>query len=1030
MDDSPESPHLRGGKTPERRRTPSNPQRATPQNQTFPEGARITFAGSADSSSRRRSPSQGRRGFSDPTSKRTTGKMTTADWNAHRAAQQAILESKYHIPDRLRFKLGDLETSVKPKLSESQKKVFRNNDADPVVLNQRAEKLAIHEPLVKVHGDPQRDPADAAKDGRVLDGVRSWLEEVVEGQVRVRPCGRDVGRELLGAWAPTRLRFNFPMPQDGTETGNEWFGAVWQDLYLKASHFAEEYFGEGLGFGEEVPNGGNILDVKMIDKVWTTGGVGSTKNLVWFISQVARQDNGFEGGWDVMLSKAVQRKLVVAGVIGKILERQVFDDLLFGADEQSRAMLEASDKALELGEGYRRTRLRSECIDMYMRNQELTPKFWEHVDQLSIQITTLLLPLLKLMDRNFNNSRVKSLWGFHQKIHDIVSEAGFLSLHMAHSKSIFRITAPFLGQTWAIDQNNVDDRVYHESSLAVARLEGMEKQKWAKENLIYESDPANYRPTYALWEKTKQLGFWGVLWAVLGFFPSLLYKKVEKCGGFPTWDSKPGLGDTVWRSPPYLAKVQIVVWPKCERYGLMGEIDPRLKTSTEGESISTLLKSQVVYYQGRTDPRGLGAEGTPTLLEWLRYKDALWFKKWWDRFVKLGVSLLVLYLLSRFAPVLWIIPQLGLALAKLVAILILDVIIWLLTAASNVAKAVMYLLSAVWYTILGALGFKLPSLQPSEPWVIGHSGYEGTVYTQKITVPSFEGHSYTVPWFGGGGDYEKRHKELEAEKEKARERARRRARELEKEKEKELEEDADDIEVTKVIDKIFPGPITPAPLGANGRRMTLKRSWTRAGEEPGPEVWEEHTPGYFELLTEKAKELPVFKGDKDKAKRDGVEAEVKEGEEWKKYVKPNWYGWFGGATEEELRQREEERLAFEAAQESARREQETRKERRKREREEAREKKLREAKAREKKELEEIQRKERELELEIARHRKDPKAPAKVRSGLKETLKKWWQSTTGGLGVAWQPYHIDKTIYYPAIKQSFGGDQEGEPEEL
>lgn len=46
----------------------------------------------------------------------------------------------------------------------------------------------------------------------------------------------------------------------------------------------EEYFGEGLGFGEEVLNGGNILDVKMIDKVWIMGGVGSMKNLVWFIS--------------------------------------------------------------------------------------------------------------------------------------------------------------------------------------------------------------------------------------------------------------------------------------------------------------------------------------------------------------------------------------------------------------------------------------------------------------------------------------------------------------------------------------------------------------------------------------------------------------------------------------------------------------------------------------------------------------------------------------------------------------------------
>ncbi|KAK0667706.1 hypothetical protein QBC41DRAFT_395267 [Cercophora samala] len=1064
--DSPE-PYLRGGANDRGPSTPGSqrPRRRSPETrrskspgQTRPRtpgSRREETAGSPrhlrtpETSGRKQTGARVR--FKDPETAPprdpAAGKVTKAEFDALQAAAQALVEAKYVYPDHLRYQLGNLETSVKPRLAPELKKHYQRNDTDPVVVAQRAELLAIQEPLLKVYGDPQRDPADAAKDGRVLDGVRSWLDEVVLGRERVRPCGRSVARELLGAWKPTQLEFNFTKPRDGEEIGNEWFGAVWQDLYLKASHFGEEYFGEGLGFGEEVPNGGDIGDLKKIDKVWTTG-VGGSKNLVWFISQVARQDNGYEGGWDVMLSKAVQRKLLVVGVLGKVLERQVFDDLLFGADQEARDMLEAADKALEASEGYRRTRLRAEKIDMYMNDRQLTPEFWSYVDMLSIQITTLLLPLLNLMDQNFNNSRAKSLQGFHQKIHDIVAEAGFLSLHMAHSKNIFRISAPFLGQAWAIDQNNVDDRVFDGSASAVAKLEAKEKQKWAKEQVLYKNDPENYRPEPTWREKASNLGFRRVLWAILGFIPSLLYWRVKTYGEFPPWDSKPDVKGTVWKSPPYLAKVQIVVWPKCERYGLMGDIDPELKTSREGESISTLLKSQVVYYQGRTDKRGLSAENTPTLLDWLKYKDALWWKKWWDRLVDLGFTLFLLYQLARLVPIFWLFPQVCLALAKLLALVILDILIRVLTWAITATKIVMYVTSAIANTIMGWLGLALPEsddLSWTAPSFSGRKfrvpGYNFGVGDKEFEIPGFEGQTYSIPWLRGkrgrerkpdyldevlSDDFAKRQKELEAEKEKTRQRARERAKELERlQREKELEEE-DDIEVTKVVEKIFPGPITPPPSKVKTPIMTLKKSWLRAGEEPGPDVWEEHTPGYFEILTEKAKELPLFKDKakekleeqrrlaewrKERAEKEG-EVEGEEDGEWQKYVKPDWFKWFGAPTEEELRLQEQEKLAWEAAQEAARREKETRKERRKREREEARLKKLREAEAKEKKELEEIQRKERELELEIARRRKEPKAPAKVRPEFKkEVFKKWWDTTVGDLGLGWK----ELIVYYPTV---------------
>ncbi|KAK4174753.1 hypothetical protein QBC36DRAFT_356515 [Triangularia setosa] len=1047
--DSP-GPYLRGGKTPrgspEPRRTFSHHENNTPEQHRS--------AGHHHHPSRQQN---------EPTVISEEIKLPKRDILALKAVAQVLIESKYELPDSLRYKVGSLETKVKPKLPSDYKKYFQRNDTDPEVLNQRANKLAIHEPLVRVYGDPQRDPADAAKDGRVLDGARSWFEKVVLRQTRIRSFGRDIGAELLGkgpgAWRPTQLAFNFPRPTDGSEIGNEWFGAVWQDLYLKASHFAEEYFGEGLGFGEAEPNGGDIWDGQNTQGVWK--GIGAKKNLVWFISQVARQDNALDGGWDVLLAKAVQRKLVVTGVLAKLLERQVFDELLFGADGEAKEMLEGQDKVLEQAEGYRRTRLRAESIDTYMRDRELTPLFWEHVDMLSIQITTLFMPLLKLMDQNFNNSRAKSLQGFHQKIHDIAAQAAYLSLHMALSKDIFRLSAPFLGQAWTVDQNHVDGRVFDASRKAVAYREEQERHKWETERGIYKADPEIYIPEPTPGDKFAALGFYGVLWTVLGFLPSLLYYRVKSYGVFPTWDSKPGVTDKVWRSPPYLAKVQIVVWPKCERYGLMGEIDPELKTSRNGESISTLLQSQVVYYQGRADPHGEAAEGVPTLFDWLKHKKSLLYKVWWDRLVKLGFILLAFSLLSGLVPVLWVIPKVCLALVKLLVLVILDTILQILTLGIFAAKIILFLLSALWHTILLWVGFEFPgaSYGQSEGWVwrspsfagrkIVYEGFNIGVGRTEIAVPAYERQTYTIPWFGWGSrgvkerkpdyldeilgtDFEKRQKELEEEKEKARQRARKRAKELERlQRERDLKEDEGGIEITKVVDAVFPGPITPPPSSSK-MRITLKRSWTRKGEEPGPEVWEEHTPGYFELLTEKAKKLPVFKSPKVKVKEKMEEhkrlaewrkaktkqgMEDKEEGEWKRYVKPDWLAWFGGATEEELRLQEEERLAFEAAQEVARREKETRVGRKKK-KEEVRMKRPREAEAKEKKEPEEMQRKERELELEMVRRKAEQKpraAPVKVRPAFKKAFEKWWETMVGDLGLGWKPIDWRISFYVPTV---------------
>jgi hypothetical protein len=71
---------------------------------------------------------------------------------------------------------------------------------------------------------------------------------------------------------------------------------------------------------------------------------------MWFVEKVAMQDNN-AGGWDALLTKKVMRECLVTGVIGKVLETAVFDELLFGADAVQKRMLEAQDECTLQFEG-------------------------------------------------------------------------------------------------------------------------------------------------------------------------------------------------------------------------------------------------------------------------------------------------------------------------------------------------------------------------------------------------------------------------------------------------------------------------------------------------------------------------------------------------------------------------------------------------------------------------------------------------------------------------------------------------------
>ncbi|KAK3388880.1 hypothetical protein B0T20DRAFT_385801 [Sordaria brevicollis] len=276
-----------------------------------------------------------------------------------------------------------------------------------------------------------------------LPGVSS-LGEAVPKQVRdIRESG----------WRPTQLGFEHirwpsaEQPEREWEFQSEWYEILWYDLMRRVYRWTEKYFEEG----RDVNVGAK--SVRDWSNLWKQAGV--SDHFVHYASLVARQDNNHPAGWDVLLAKGTHRKLLMAGVLVRVLQEQVWDDLLFGADRNTKRMLEAQDECYIDMDGYARTELRSQAVRTALGEYILTPNFWPAVDKLAIQTTALFSPMLKFISNEFE-IRIDPL-EFHQDIHDIVAEAGYFNIAMRLSRDVFRFNWPLPGDGWSTEIENVDD---------------------------------------------------------------------------------------------------------------------------------------------------------------------------------------------------------------------------------------------------------------------------------------------------------------------------------------------------------------------------------------------------------------------------------------------------------------------------------------------------------------------------------------------------------------------------------------------
>ncbi|CAK7239881.1 MAG: hypothetical protein STHCBS139747_001316 [Sporothrix thermara] len=321
-----------------------------------------------------------------------------------------------------------------------------------------------------INPDPTRyklrpQPTFNDKTCEVLGLNESWWEPLDENEAlqdRRKPLL--LPRDLHG-YEPLRLWFNMPHIAH-CEKNDDWYEVLFTTLLELTEDLCISTFGVGrLDDGHnKVPGSSPWADPQL------------SPSLLFYVSEIARQDNR-DGGWDELLADPLQRAMLAQGVLAKVLDEYVFSALLFGGSAQQQDALGQWDRIMLTKEGYKRKYRRCEEVQLCLGGEHIvTPQFWTEVERVTAQTAQLLLPLI-----NLQRTRARAMPGqapvmpstpslavFYQRLHDVVALAGYASLCMAWSTSVFQVEFPQPGMAWSVDQEREADEHVYASSRAKA----------------------------------------------------------------------------------------------------------------------------------------------------------------------------------------------------------------------------------------------------------------------------------------------------------------------------------------------------------------------------------------------------------------------------------------------------------------------------------------------------------------------------------------------------------------------------------
>lgn len=368
----------------------------------------------------------------------------------------------------------------------------------------------------------------------------------------------------------------------------------------------------------------------------------------------------------------------------------------------------------------------------------MTAEFWPCVDQLAYQTTSLLVPLLRLMDKHFPKSQTKSLRNMYQDLHTIIAEAGYLSIGMRWSSNIFRLSSPSPGEVWDLGQEHIEPELYEMSEAVNKRADRLAEATW-REKLRRQYRQQREREAQPSAEtlRGQEAVINSALSQVKGIWRRVTGLEIEE------HSDDEGDGNDVWHPASRMGKVQIILWPMLQRFQTVGGIDAETGVA-DGETITTVVKSQVVYYFGRIDNHGDQSDDFPTLgdwvqknkrdrrfgflvpLRWVAYAIGVWLLlSFVGRYISIIDDLLQVVLHGLITVVTYI--------AREVILFVLEILITLLAFVIGIVKIFMYLayvvgdlLSRPFLFGLRLIGRAFGDIKGMQGWVNGLGGQYDT----------------------------------------------------------------------------------------------------------------------------------------------------------------------------------------------------------------------------------------------------------------------------------------------------------------
>ncbi|KAI3324568.1 hypothetical protein HD806DRAFT_534031 [Xylariaceae sp. AK1471] len=256
-------------------------------------------------------------------------------------------------------------------------------------------------------------------------------------------------------WSPTQIDFSewygrFKHPEDYDD---DFYRNNYTALYDTICDFAEKWFGAGQILE-------NWRDSAADISVWE---VPMTEQFVQYTRAVAHEDRGYIN-WKDMLSDPTHRKWLCVSIFSQIIERKIFNQLLFGVTEEFQTELDRHDQHWVMQEGFTRKQGRRQIARAALGERLVPADFWDSVDDLAGQTVLIFQPLFTLMCLVTGKTPKDSAAVFWQEAHSIIAMAGYFQVCMTISPSVFHILSATPGARFQWDEEmHADREIYRKS---------------------------------------------------------------------------------------------------------------------------------------------------------------------------------------------------------------------------------------------------------------------------------------------------------------------------------------------------------------------------------------------------------------------------------------------------------------------------------------------------------------------------------------------------------------------------------------